>query len=502
MILEQGLDRERKRDWVGALEVYEQAVKDWPARVDFKHRQRLCESHYRLGRRYQDPSFRQILLRMSPSQALELYDEVIDRIQSHYVEQVPLTPLLRRGLDNIEIALRDPVFIAANAPNADTDALSALRAELKQRRDALAHQNPYQARDFVLQVCRQGQQRLGLSTTAVLLEFVFGACDSLDDYSCYLTPNKLEDLYAVIDGNFVGLGIELKHDPAGLRLVAVIPGGPAAEAGLRPGEFITQIDGVAIAGQSLDEAAARLQGPEGTPVKLEIRDTKAQSRAISLTRRPVEVLSISQARIVDPAAGVGYLQLSAFQKTSTQELQRAINNLRHQGMRYLILDLRGNPGGLLDVAVELADEFLDQGVIVSTRGRAENQNALYRANPGSSWQLPMAVLVDHDSASASEILAGALKDNHRALILGEQSYGKGSVQSIFPLRAAPAGLKLTTAKFYSPLNVCYSEHGVVPDIQVRTAARPTPDGALPGVELGDPAQDPVLERAVAQAKRR
>ena len=141
-------------------------------------------------------------------------------------------------------------------------------------------------------------------------------------------------------------------------------------------------------------------------------------------------------------------------------------------MRYLILDLRGNPGGLLNIAVEIADRFLDQGVIVSTRGRAAGQSQVYQTSGRTLWRMPVAVLIDNDSASASEILAGALQDNHRAVVLGVQSYGKGSVQSIFPLRTVPAGLKLTTAKFYSPTDKPYSEQGVVPDTVVRTAARP------------------------------
>jgi carboxyl-terminal processing protease len=502
IVLQQALDLERGRDWSAALRIYEQAISQWPARVEFRHRMRLCESHYRLARRYNDPSFREVLLRLSINQALDLYDEVLERIESHYVEPVSFVPLLRRGLDNMEVALRDPLFLDANAPNAEIGRVRSLRREFQEKREHLSARSRSQARDLVANACRTGQSQLNLSGTSLVFEFIFGACDALDDYSCYLTPNKLDDLYAVIDGNFVGLGVELKQDPAGLLLVAVIPGGPAAEAGLRAGERVTHINAKSIAGQGLDESASRLQGSEGTVVDLTILDKLSKPRSVRLTRRPVEVLSVSQSRLVDPANGIGYIQLNGFQKTSTLELQRSIGQLQRQGMRYLVLDLRGNPGGLLDVAVELADEFLDDGVIVSTRGRADNQNALYRARPGTSWRLPMAVLVDHDSASASEILAGALKDNRRALIMGEQSYGKGSVQSIFPLRAAPAGLKLTTAKFYSPLDVSYSEHGVLPDVTVRSAAKPSADKLAIGAGTSpDQEADPVLERAITQARR-
>ncbi len=508
--LAQALELERQFKWSAAMDVYEKALDRWPARVDLRHRLRLCETHYRLNRRYQDRSFRSVLLRLSQNQAIDLYDEILERIQSHYVEPISFVPLLRRGLDNLEVALRDATFLKTNLPGAEPSRVQALRQWLTGRREQLAAGDRIEVRAFIAECCAVAGQSVGLTPAAVAMEFAYGACDSLDDYTAYLSPDRLDDLFAVIDGNFVGLGVELKTDDQGLKLVGVIPGGPAAEAGLKVGEKITKIGGQSIAGLGLDEAASKLQGAAGTAVDLVILDAGGTSRAVRLPRREVEVKSVTAARIVDPAAGIGYLRLDGFQKTSTDELRSSIAVLQQQGLRYLILDLRGNPGGLLDVAVEIADEFLESGVIVSTRGRAVNQSMVYRARPGAAWRMPVAVLIDHDSASASEILAGALKDNHRAQVLGERSYGKGSVQSIFQLRTAPAGLKLTTAKFYSPLNRSYSEQGVDPDIQVRTALKPPADAAgLPAPEpaenaaerLGKPETDPVLQRAMAQARR-
>ena len=174
-----------------------------------------------------------------------------------------------------------------------------------------------------------------------------------------------------------------------------------------------------------------------------------------------------------------------------------------------MLDLRGNPGGLLNVAVEIADRFVDRGVIVSTRGRAPGQTQAYKARPEVAYRMPMAVLIDRDSASASEILAGALKDLGRAVIVGDhRSYGKGSVQSIYELRTVPGGLKLTTAQFYSPTNRPYSEQGVQPDVLVTSAAKPPADRLAerdeeaPGFEIGNPADDSVLRRSIEVAKQR
>jgi carboxyl-terminal processing protease len=507
--LQRALQLERQHNWSGAIAAYEDAMEQWPERTEFRHRHRLCQIHYKLGRRYQDHSFRTVLLRLPQAKVLDLYEELLERIQTHYVDPVALEPLLRHGLDNMEVALRDPTFLQANAPQSTPQNVQWLREALRKLRDRVVARDREEAKTQVLAACDLARQGLGIASSPVILEFVFGACDALDDYTCYLTPDKLDELYAMIDGNFVGLGIELKLDPIGLRLVGVIRGGPASEAGLKVGDRISHVNDQAVRGLSLDEAAGRLQGEANTSLMITVQHTNGTSQRLHLTRRPVDVESVAQARIVDAPNAVGYIQLSGFQKTSTEELDKAIALLQRQGMKFLVLDLRGNPGGLLNVAVEIADRFLDQGVIVSTRGRAAGQSFIYRDRGAANWRMPLAILIDHDSASASEILAGALKDHNRATILGERSYGKGSVQSIFSLRSIPAapgekqtGLKLTTAKFYSPKNRPYSEQGVDPDIQVHVTARPTgAEDAEPSAEFGDPLHDATLARAIQLAKR-
>ncbi len=339
------------------------------------------------------------------------------------------------------------------------------------------------------------------------MEFVFGTCDALpDEYTAYLTPDKLDDMFAIIDGNFVGLGVELKLDPLGLRLVGVIRGGPAATAGLKAGDRIVAVGGKSVKGLGLDEAAGRLQGAEGTRVAISVVRADASQQDYHLIRRHVEVESVTQAKMLPNSGGVGYIQLAGFQKSSTEEVDRAIGQLRRQGMKSLVLDLRGNPGGLLNVAVDIADRFVDQGVIVSTQGRAPGQSQVYRARPDKPFAMPLVVLIDRDSASASEILAGALQELHRATIVGDHaSYGKGSVQSIFELRSVPAGLKLTTAKFYSPNDRPYHKQGVEPDRKVVVRAKPTAPSAVDAEsetsDLGDPATDQVLWIGIQEVQR-
>jgi carboxyl-terminal processing protease len=503
-VLERGLDLERSRDWTAAIETYHDAVERWPSRTDFSRRLRLCEIHYKLNRRYSDSSFRNILLRLPQDQAVDVYDEVLERIQTSYVDPVPFEPLVRHGLDNLEVALRDPIFVKTNAPAATPERVSALRENFKRVRSTLVIPDRASAVRVVLSSCETAQQAIGLASTPVLLEFTCGACDALDDFTSYLTPDKLDDLYAMIDGNFVGLGVELKIEKDGLRLVGVIRGGPAWDAGLKSGELIVAINGHAIKGLSLDEAANRLQGTEGTTVEIQLQGRDGMKRTHQLVRRHVDVESVSGVKLLDPTLGIGYIQLSGFQKTSTEEIDRALATLSNQGMQALVLDLRGNPGGLLNVAVEIAERFIDEGLVVTTRGRAHGQSQSLATRGQARWRLPMYVLVDRDSASASEILAGALQDHGRATIIGARTYGKGSVQSIFSLRSAPAGLKLTTAKFYSPRNRPYSEQGVQPDvpITVRSSAKPAGSAFADDSSLGDPERDIVVAAAIRTARER
>lgn len=492
-----GLKFEIKRDWAKAAELYESAMHKWPQKVEFRQRLILCEMHMRLQKRYQDSSFRKILLRMEEQDCMRLYSEMLDRIEVSYVEPIDLTILSRRGIDNLEVALRDPVFQQLNTKNASAGQIHNLRQWLRDSRMKIQIADRREAKEIVSTIAEKAWSQAGLTKQSVYMEFVFGACDALDEFSACLTPDKLEDLYAVIDGNFVGLGVELKDDPNGLLLTGVIRGGPAWDAGLKAGDVITIVDGKSLNGMGLDQAASLLQGVEGTSVTLTLARQGTDSHQLRLIRRPVEVESVVDAQILDPSAGIGYLKMTSFQKTTFRELDSSVNRLESSGMRLLIIDLRGNPGGLLNCSVEIADRFLDNGVIVTTRGRSDGQSQIYRATSGDDWSFPVIVLVDRDSASASEILAGALQENKRADVIGERSFGKGSVQSIFPIKTAPAGLKLTTAKFFSPLDRPYTQ-GVTPNIVTRQVARPTASGEIPGGLQ----QDYVLKTALDHARGR
>jgi carboxyl-terminal processing protease len=215
-----------------------------------------------------------------------------------------------------------------------------------------------------------------------------------------------------------------------------------------------------------------LTGAEGSTVRVTVATPGQQPREVMVRRASVDVPSLEGARILTPeeaqgAAGVAYVKIPAFQKTTSADLEQALWDLHRKGMRSLIIDLRGNPGGLLTAAVEVADKFIADGGIVSTRGRSEQENFSYRAHRPGTWRVPLVVMIDGDSASASEIFAGAIKDSGRGKIVGMRSYGKGSVQGIFPLGKTGAGARLTTAKFYSPLDHPIANVGVTPDVDVK-----------------------------------
>jgi carboxyl-terminal processing protease len=383
--------------------------------------------------------------------------------------------LAARGATAVDLALLDPAFCRANGLNLSANQLAPVRRDLYQLVASRLAASPDDLGALAAEAARMVEARSGLRQTATLLEFVAAAAGGLDEYSAYLTSDQLRDVYQQIEGNFVGLGVELKADRGALLIVHVIPGSPADRAGIHDNDRIIAVDGRTTAELSTDEAAALLSGPEGSTVRVTAVTPGAAPRELAVRREHVEVPSLEDVKIVDPSMGVAYIRVPTFQKTTSRDLEAALWNLHRQGMRTLVLDMRGNPGGLLTSAVELADKFLQNGNIVSTRGRSPQEDFNYQAHYGGTWRVPLVVLIDRDSASASEIFAGAILDNNRGDVVGERSFGKGSVQGIFPLGYAGAGVRLTTALFYSPNGQKISHQGVTPNVLVRSAARSTGD---------------------------
>ena len=498
-VLQHGANLEKQQKWAEALSHYENAIKRFPNDKTLRGHQDLARIHYDLDRRYDDSSYRATMESLSAQQAGELYGEVLAKMETYFVHPMDWQKLVNRGTHCLEIALRKGVLTHPKQSATANTAFEQTLAQLKQ----FIEQRPVTNRDEAIAVvaatAAYAATELGISQSAVLFEYIAGASGGLDNYSCYLTGNQLKDVYSQIDGNFVGIGIELKADNQALLIVSVIPGSPAAKAGIRAGDRILSVDGTSTHNLSTDAAAGLLQGPKNSRLQMSIHSPQQQPRDVSLVRQHVEVPSVDGVCLIDEDQKIGYLRLISFQRSTSRELDEALWNLYHQGMKSLVIDVRSNPGGLLSASVDIADKFVPQGTIVSTRGRSPQEDFDYPARRSSTWELPLVVLVDENSASASEIFAAAVHDHQRATLVGRKSYGKGSVQGIFPLARCGAGLRLTTAKFYSPNGQPISKVGVKPDIVVHQTEKPVM------MTIGTkplPEQDPILRAGIDAARQK
>jgi carboxyl-terminal processing protease len=292
-----------------------------------------------------------------------------------------------------------------------------------------------------------------------------GMLRTLDPHSSFMPPDVYREMQVETEGRFGGLGIEITIRNDVLTVVSPIEGTPAFRAGVQPGDQIIKVDGESTKDMSLVEAVKKLRGPEGSAVTISLfREGFTEPKDFTLTRAVIQIKSVRWTRMRDD---VGYIKLRSFHKTSTEELEHALQDLEEQRMGGLVLDLRNNPGGLLEQAISVADLFLEGGqLIVYTQGRLASQNMKgFSKNEGTHPNYPMVILINGGSASASEIVAGALKDLSRATVVGTQSFGKGSVQTIIPLSDG-SGLRLTTAKYYTPKGTEIHGKGITPDVIV------------------------------------
>lgn len=484
---------EREQRWADVVSLCESAARQGALAPELHQRYDLAKIHCDLSRRHCERAFRTQLVKLAETDARRLYAEVLGRIGSHHVEAPQFARLVSRGCLTMDVAIDDPTFVSLYAQHATPERKVLYRDQVARITAGRSITSPVEAETLAAWVARAGHATLGIPPAVTLMEMTAAAVGGLDEYSAFLTNGQLDDLYAQIEGNFVGLGVELKSAEDGLLVVHVIPASPAERAGIRAGDHLVAVGGRGLGGMNVDEAAQLLQGPEGSVVTLAVLRAPAPARAVTVRREHVEVPSIENVRMLDPSTGVGYLKISSFQKTTAADLEAALRRLDVAGMRSLVVDLRGNPGGLLSSAVDVSDLFLERGLVVATRGRSPEEDFNYSASRPGTWRMPLVVVIDGESASSSEIFAGAMRDHGRATIVGTRSYGKGSIQGIFPLEVGGVGMRLTTAKFFSPKGLPYSRVGVEPDLQVQSVARPAAGVFV--AQAGDPFLDAALEVA-------
>ena len=292
-----------------------------------------------------------------------------------------------------------------------------------------------------------------------------GLLQSLDPYSSYMSPEVFNEMQTETSGEFGGLGIEVTMESGVVKVISPIDDTPASKAGIKAGDYIVKIDNTQVQGKSLSEAVDLMRGPVGSGIELTVR-RRGERKALTfyIVREIIEIKSV-KADLIEK--NIGYIRLTSFNENSANQIEKEIKSLeKNEDLKAYILDLRNNPGGLLSQAITISDFFLDNGEIVSTKGRKSSENRKWFAKKGDLTKgKTLVVLINYGSASASEIVAGALKDHKRAVLLGENSFGKGSVQSIIPLKNRGA-IRLTVAKYYLPSGKSISEVGVSPDIEI------------------------------------
>jgi carboxyl-terminal processing protease len=314
-----------------------------------------------------------------------------------------------------------------------------------------------------------------------------GMVASLDPYSAFLDGDEYDEIKISSSGQYSGIGIEVSMEDDEVVVVSPFDGSPAAAAGIRSGDIIATIDGIPVKTTTLTETIGRMRGKEGTTVKIGIlREGSAEPLQFTVKRSRVELHSV-KSELLEP--GLGYVRISQFSEVTADDLESALKNLRKRGapLKGLVLDLRDNPGGVLESAVSVSDIFLDAGVIVTAKGRTPESKFEMTATPGDALNgAPIVVLINGGSASAAEIVAGALKDNHRAKLMGRTTFGKGSVQTVIPLSGDRA-IKLTTSLYYTPSGISINHRGIAPDIELERD--PAPRSGVP-----PPADAPLLQR--------
>jgi len=494
----QGQQFEQKDDFAAALASYKEIsrTRALPP-VDLQERTRRCRARIAVAVRWQDEKLLASAREMKLERGLGLYREVARTIAENFVDRVSYRKLLEGGLANLRAAMASPQFRRRLSMGDN----GSKRAEFLAGLDLISRklreenrQTSFTARYYVRKVCQENQRTIGLPCGVVISEMIFGAAEHLDNYTTFLTHDMYEELMSDIDGRFVGLGIEVRHQEGRILIVTVFENGPADKVGLAAGDVIIAVEKEKIEKKSLDQAAHLIRGPRGSTVTLTVeRDGKLLT--VTAVRDVINVPSVRRVTRIGRHNRIGYVQLANFQRSTATEMSSALQGLLREGrIDGLVLDLRGNPGGLLQAAVGVCNLFIKKGTALTTRGRGFGQTRTYRI---SHWRfshhdLPLVLLVDRQSASASEIVAGALRDHRRATLVGSRTYGKGVVQSILPVEAGQSAVYLTTARFFGPDQQPFHGTGIAPDVAVELPAEAL--GARP-VKV-DPQADPALKRAL------
>ncbi|HTK76134.1 MAG TPA: S41 family peptidase [Gemmataceae bacterium] len=453
---------ERRGEWDKACEIYARLLAVDRRQSEIRDHLQYCVRRLHQIRRHQDPLFRDKVLSLPTAQAILLYGDVLTKLQNFYADRdkVPIQRLFQHGLDELLNALREPVFQQEYLATADPLAVAAVRDHLTYEWLGRQVADANEAKAAVHDLARDVQRAIGLPAKVLILEFACGACNALDEYTFFITPGQPTDDPATLSGELAAYGLLLNWRDRNLVVERVVQGSWAAAAGIQPGDRVTQLGKQPLERLTPEAVADLLRGESAAISEVTVVPADGRHSDARLMSLPGYAPSVPDAQI--ERDGIGYLRIANFQRNTPQELESAVLRLRVEGMKALVLDLRGNPGGVFAAAVQVAERFLPQGTIVSTQGQAKGTSKIYTVqHPFVSLEMPLVVLIDGDTASAAEVVAGALKDNNRATLVGTQTYGKGSIQCLLTLQAG-SGLRLTLARFFSPRGQPFTGAGVTP----------------------------------------
>ncbi|MGF1581714.1 MAG: S41 family peptidase [Gemmataceae bacterium] len=439
-----------------------------------------CLRRYFQTHRHKDNSYKKKVLSIRYGEALQYYEALIHHLSEHALDRERATPskLYQWGLKECEYALMDPTFLRTHLPNASSEQLRSFRRRLT---TVWAMKNVTTIREATKAlrgISRYYMRTFHVSATPLVLECLCGSCYAVDDYTMYLTPADLRNLVDSLKGETVGIGVKLGLRGDQIVITRVAGEGPAFEDAAIPfliGEEIVKIDGRPTQDMALETAVELLQGAPGSKVMIEIHNpSDIESRVETLTRRRVRWPSVL-VHFSENDADIGIITIQSFQANTAREVQKALADFQKHDVKAIVVDLRGNRGGLFNPAIQAAELFLQSGTIVSTKAYDPKLNRTFTADNPKACTLPLVVLVDGMTASSAEVMAGALKGNERpspTILVGQTTYGKSCVQQLWPLRSRHGGkplegmLRVTIAKFYSPSGVPYSGTGIVPHKKV------------------------------------
>jgi carboxyl-terminal processing protease len=462
---------EKRGDWLGACLIYDELLRKDRNLADVREAYRRCLRQAHLNRRHRDSAYREAIARLTPDQAQALFVQVLHSVSTYYVDRDKLgglAPLILHGVEELRFSLDDEAFVHDYLPDIPPAALEAFRNRLSNWEIKKPLTKYSEAKEQLASLARAAQAcgipNRPLLAVGIALECSAGVCNSLDEYSLLLSPGYLTDGSARSRPG--SLGLDLGSMEGRVEVTRVYSHGAAAEAGILVHERITRVGDKFVEGLPAAEVAARLRGEAGTSVELEIHNPmRMESRVVKMVRHSVGVEYCIPSDMTDPEP-IGYIRIPFFHENTLSEVQEALGQFTSDGVKGVVLDLRGNPGGLLKSALGVSELFLSEGVLAHSTSPYPEYNRSFRTELHNVCTLPLALLVDGDTASSAELLAGALKDHNRARVMGQTTYGKGSIQCLIPLDVPPqsgsSSIRLTVARFYSPTNQPYSGVGLTP----------------------------------------